>query len=271
MQTENNIDTTKYTALTLEQLREGQAKIISKKDMQVTETYPRQLREDGLPEQTYESILESAVRMASKSRGCKWRPMEYDAAKLIVWKIGNTLLSQFGKTWDVDEKQSKVIENLVRYFINDPTGKYDPLKGIYLFGDVGRGKTFLFNVIDIFLNASRFTPMQFKTGNCAEISDRVLWAKDETEGVINTYCANCWLFDDLGNEPSAIKSYGNEFQVMEKILMRRHQRFMKEHFLTHATSNDTPDELEKKYGTRLADRAKEMFNFVALPGINQRK
>lgn len=196
--------------------------------------------------------------------------MDYEIAKRIVWKIGNAVLAERGRKWEIEDEQKEVIESLVRYFINDPEGRLDVNRGIYLWGNVGRGKTFLFEVMKAFADAVPITPKRFRIATCTEIADKLLWNKGETGDQMANYHHGSWMFDDLGNEPGAVKSYGNEVQVMERLLVARYQRFTDGLCITHVTSNDKPDEIEGKYGTRFYDRAKEMFNFVYLRGNTKR-
>ena len=266
-------DTGQYTSKTLEQLREGQKRFQDRNQATITEIskeYSARLASENEPDNP-EKILARALNMIDRPQKVLLQVMGYETARQIIWKVGNAILAQSGNAWQVDEQQASIIESLIRYFINDPSGRFELSKGICLFGDVGRGKTFLFKVIQVFCNASKIENRQFKFANCADISDRVLWAKENMAEVIAGYCDGAWFFDDLGNEPSAVKSYGNEIQVMERILMQRYPKFVNGFCITHVTTNDTPDELETKYGTRLADRAKEMFNFVKLPGESKRK
>jgi len=215
--------------------------------------------------------LARALKLIARPQKVMEQVMPYEMAKRIVWKMGNEILSQHGREWKIADEQKQVVENMVKYFINDPSCKYDLNRGIYIFGDVGRGKTFLLDLMKAFADAVPITAKRFRKAHCADIADRVLWAKDSTSSHLADYQSGGWLFDDLGNEPGAIKTYGNEYQVMERVLVQRYGKFTSGFCLTHITSNDTPDELEKKYGTRLADRAKEMFNFVFLKGDSNRQ
>jgi len=263
----------------LEELREQQAKFNSRHDTgaKLTELPPAYAAKlnatqaeatQGLEEDV---IIARALKAIARPQKAMPQVMDYQTAKRIVWKIGNGILEQCKRVWQVEKENKEAIENLVKYFINDPSGKYDTTKGLYIFGDVGRGKTFLFTVMKHFADAATITCKQFRVAHCGDIADKVLWAKDTTTSHLAEYQSGAWLFDDLGNEPGAIKTYGNEVQVMERLLIQRYAKFVNGFCLTHITSNDTPDELMKKYGTRLADRANEMFSFIFLKGESKRK
>lgn len=266
-------DVSQYTKKSLEELRQSQERLNNRHAPSITEI-PKAYAEKMNQHQqavTADEIIQRAMNLVVRPSKALPQFMDYETAKHIVWKIGNGILEQTKKTWIVEESQKKIVEDLVKYFINDPSGRHELTKGIYMFGDVGRGKTFLFKVMQIFCQASNNQSRIFKFANCADISDRALWAKDGMNDVIASYCSEAWFFDDLGNEPSAIKSFGNEIQVMERILMQRYPKFVNGNCITHITSNDTPEDFKNKYGSRLADRANEMFNFVMLTGSSKRQ
>lgn len=271
---ENKHDGINYPQ-TLEQLRNQQNKLKERFEPKFTdlpEEYARKLNgEPGQEADIVSSSLNRAFYNIHRPQKELNQVLSYDDAKVIVWEIGKGILEQSGKKWMVDKHSKPVIENIIRYFICDPAGEYDLSKGLYLFGDVGRGKTFLMRVMQVFCQAVPIEKRKFKTANCADIVDELLFLKDNA-GLMDKYVNNdTWLFDDMGNEPGAVKSYGNEILPMERILIQRYVKFVNGFCITHVTSNDTPEELEAKYGTRLADRATEMFNFIFLQGESKRK
>lgn len=69
-------------------------------------------------------------------------------------------------------------------------------------------------------------------------------------------------FDDLGMEPE-MGNYGDKLNIMTEVLLRRYETRAKNTILT---TNLTLEQIEAGYGKRVADRMKEMFNQVALPG-----
>lgn len=261
----------------LEDLRKSQQRFANRHEKpkaeptEAAKAYSEKLAKSGEKEQkeneyNVDSILNRAFRNIERPLKEVKPLMDYDAAKYIVWEIGNKILERDKRKWVVPKEQAETIEHIIRYFINDPKGKHDPQKGIYLFGDVGRGKTFLFDVMKVFCDAVPLTPKRFRIASCSEIADKLIWDKNENNRQMADYHNGIWMFDDLGNEPGAIKTFGNEVPVMERLLTARYQKFTNGICVTHVTSNDMPQELEKKYGTRLFDRANEMFNFVFLRG-----
>lgn len=152
---------------------------------------------------------------------------------------------------------------------------YSLNKGLCLMGGVGVGKTtlmrmFVSNQVQSFLiRSSRELANDFAKHGYAEI--------EKYYGTLT--CENFFFdpynfnghkelgicFDDLGSE-NTTKNYGNETSVVSEIILSRYDKLNMNRNMTHITTNLLPDEIEKKYGTRVMDRIKEMFNCVVYPG-----
>ena len=73
--------------------------------------------------------------------------------------------------------------------------------------------------------------------------------------------------DDLGTEPVNIKIYGNEFSPVTELLYNRYDRQR----WTIVTSNLSDEQLKERYGTRIDDRLREMFDRILFQGKSYRK
>ena len=71
-------------------------------------------------------------------------------------------------------------------------------------------------------------------------------------------------FDDLGTENDK-KHFGNNTNVMADIILSRYHKHNMTRHMTHFTTNLNSKEIEEKYGTRVMDRIREMFNIVIFP------
>ena len=75
-----------------------------------------------------------------------------------------------------------------------------------------------------------------------------------------------YCFDDLGVEPTG-SHYTKEYNVMGEILLSRYDLLSHlepgKRVKTHITTNLNAEELEKRYGTRVRSRLREMMNVVA--------
>jgi DNA replication protein DnaC len=193
-------------------------------------------------------------------------------AKKLAWYICQEKAAALNFEFVVDETNRALLSNLTKYFANDDTGEYDLRKGLFLSGDVGLGKTFLMSIFQDFAKSTE--KKMFKVFPCIEVFDNVSIAKskdnDPLRNIFKYYKGNI-CFDDLGQEPTSLKSYGNEVFVMEKILTERYKKFINGHCITHITSNLTASELKERYGIRVFDRCKEMFEFIHFSGVSKRK
>lgn len=169
----------------------------------------------------------------------------------------------------VDDYNKDVLNELF-YYAHGSSLKLDNNKGIFLYGDVGTGKSTL---IRILAEYQRTMWRGFKVVNCAS-----LVAEFSTHGV-DALNESTWntgysgnnpverAFDEMGRETIPAKYYGNELNIMQHILQLRYDLKIK----THITTNKGPEELIHLYGEHIYDRAVEMFNFIELKGDSKRK
>ncbi len=143
---------------------------------------------------------------------------------------------------------------VLKYFFKQGESKYEASKCLLITGDVGTGKTMFLKLIQ------KALPLQdkFKATTCGEIA-----IKYNTDGssCFDYYNGNHWFFDDLGTEMEG-SYYGTKVNVMEQLLLQRYTDFTGKGLKTHITTNLTLQEIEKRYGARVFDRLKEMFEIV---------
>lgn len=159
-------------------------------------------------------------------------------------------------------------------------GSLNPQKGLWIFGEIGTGKTTL---IKILAEYQRTMGRGFKCVNCSTIasqyasqgiesldehtfSDVNQKAFDAKGNQVNEKSVEK-AFDELGRETVPARYFGNELNVMQYIFQLRYNLKLK----THATSNLKPDSIIGLYGEHIYDRAIEMFNFIELRGESKRK
>lgn len=272
-QSTSNVDYPK----TVEQLREEQEKIKNRHKPQssiteISPEYAAKLRGDVVSDE--KQILLHADQLLHRPQKRIELAMPYDTARRIVWKICKAKSAIIGREFVVDENNKFVIQDLIKYFIGDETGNYNPSKGLLLFGKVGLGKTYLLSVMQTFVKAANIEHRKFGIKVCADIVDEVEDTSKNAPGInaLNKYFSGKDMcFDDLGQEIAVLQRYGNTFSVMERILVKRYSNFVNGKCITHLTTNLTPEEIETVYGSRLADRCNEMFNFVFMDGESRRK
>lgn len=197
---------------------------------------------------------------------------------------------------EVDKYNEDVIKALCYYFTKDkvrfekigkekfqPHGEnWDINKGIYLFGDVGTGKSSLFKLFAknkrrCFDNLSSRTIADNYTKNGPEWIKNFSFIRYEPTNSIEYFFQReiGLAIDDLGTEERINVSWGNKKNVLQEIMLNRydsvevHNRFT--HDATHVTSNLTPSQIEEFYGDRIKDRFRQQFNIVALQGPSRRR
>lgn len=172
----------------------------------------------------------------------------------------------------------KVVANRCRSYIDDEATNYAIKKaakwltgkhkaGLLLYGGVGNGKSTLTiaicKLIDLLCNDGwNRGGIDIVTAlNLANVaindSDRFNKIKESEKLII----------DDLGTEPSSIKSWGNEISPVTEILYYRYDRLL----FTIVTSNLNDNEIKERYGIRISDRINEMFDKVFFSGESYRK
>lgn len=150
------------------------------------------------------------------------------------------------------------------------SGELDPGKGLWLYGNIGTGKTSMLRIVKSFCREVRGAKADGKPYSFAivRISDVVTAFSGKSHKGVNEYADNPSIaYDDVGTETISSNHYGNTENLMQYILQRRYGR----DYITHATSNISPEGIRKAYGDRVYDRCREMFNFVEMKGKSFRK
>lgn len=197
--------------------------------------------------------------------------ISFDDAKLIVTALYNRDLIRKEKTIRLSPDEQLVVDDVTRYFIGDPSSSIPLHKGIFLYGDVGVGKTFLLE--KIMRELMRLIPvplMQFGFVEATTIVDEVKQAK--TLQPLKAYNHSTWLIDEMGKEEVVLRLYKDvEERPMDRLLSALYRQYTNNDLRTHATSNKQPSDLEKYYGTRIFDRFGDMFEPVLWPGNDSKR
>lgn len=175
-----------------------------------------------------------------------------------------------------------VLNDIVRWCLM-LQGRYEPSKGLWLWGDIGTGKSTMLEIIREYCRIVRAParyrdsdyprqlrqerwPYGFRITNTSFVAG--VYAKEGYPG-LEGYIANCrQAFDEVGRECIPTGYFGNMENVFQYIIQRRYD--LRYGDFTHVTSNLSPDQIATVYGDHVYDRCIEMFNFVEMEGASWR-
>lgn len=198
---------------------------------------------------------------------CNLSEDEIVRRKKILVHIANKHISNF----QIDESNKYIISNLFNYF-NDIPGEYDLNKGLWLYGDVGTGKSSLMKVFSEYM---KVWFNGFKIHICDKVSNEYAMSGslDEFTYNENGYIGYpVWMcFDELGRETIPANHFGTKLNVMQHILHIRYSLWQSTRLKTFVTTNSGPKNIEENYGDFIRDRTREMFNIIFMGGESRRK
>jgi DNA replication protein DnaC len=184
--------------------------------------------------------------------------------------------SVYPNEYEVDKLNAPQLDQLVKYFIQDPSCKLDLNKGIAICGSIGSGKTEIMKQLSFFCTDNDFETA-FKMKSMREYVKEVGTAglSATTEYLQGDYC-----FDDIAVSAPNITHYGTQINPLDDLIQGRYDRFTKRNSKpTHFTMNlnfnpntqAAKELIEKIYDPRSIDRIRQMCNFVYLGGQSRRK
>lgn len=194
--------------------------------------------------------------------------LPYEEATVVVNEIYRQELLRKDRQMVLTDELADALEAITRYFIGDPDGPLPLTKGLFLYGGVGVGKTFLMSVMNTLTQVVPIPLMAFATVSTKDLVRAVKDAKSLAP--LAAYERGGLLLDDLGEEKNDVRLYGDSDSPMDLLLSNRYIHYTRSNQLTHATSNLDPSDIEKRYGTRIYDRFFEMFEGVLLTGESKR-
>lgn len=174
----------------------------------------------------------------------------------------------FKKEFEIDDYNAEQFDQMIHYFTgNQEKFNGDIEKGLYLVGNPGCGKSsmmraFCFNTYQpySFVSCSDIvTVFSSKSGGFEGIQKYTQMQVADRQKYLGFNNIG-WCFDDLGSEDKG-RHFGNEIEVMKDLLEKIYNnRPMIGN--VHATSNESGDYIEGRYGNRVRSRMREMFNMI---------
>lgn len=164
-----------------------------------------------------------------------------------------------------DEATERHIASVAKWL----TGS-NPKPGLFLYGNIGSGKTTLARSVAQLINMLYGNEYRYEdrkgviTISALELAEV---AKQEDSSRFDTLKTTELLhIDDVGTEPPSVKVWGNEVSPLTDILYARYDRML----YTVITSNLYEDDIVKRYGKRIADRFREMFDLLSFENKSYR-
>lgn len=144
--------------------------------------------------------------------------------------------------------------------------------GLIIYGNkVGTGKTTMSRAIYQVLNFFHDHPMFRDAGvtktDTITALDLIRLHRDNPNGYEQLMVKHRLIIDDVGTEAASVKVYGTESSPLTELLFARYDRQR----WTILTSNLSDNDLQQRYGIRLADRFREMFDRILFDGSSYRK
>ena len=196
-------------------------------------------------------------------------PITYAEAGDLFRTIIAGELARTGRRPYFTGADSRVIRGLLQWFIRDPTGPYDLHRGIYLHGPVGVGKSLIMKCLKIMVANVPIQPSRFDIAPTKGLLADI--AIEKNFSALAKFKRGVWLQEDLMDEKRGESaSYAERLDVMDWLLTERAILYVDQGLCTHVTSNLGRDNVEKFYGTRIADRFDELVQFVELTGHSKR-
>lgn len=210
-------------------------------------------------------ILEKEKGIIDESIKARWRfraKFNYSDS-LIIWQaIGDRIIKSTkgnNHKYIIDENTRPIVSEVIKWAIMDYSCKLELNKGILILGNIGSGKTL---IMRIFVEFMRYSEKIIATYSAIEIVDIFKSGAYRDRLFISPL-----FIDDIGTEQVEIVNYGTKEMPLHDIISRR---YLNNRLMMFATSNLSASKINERYGDRIKDRFKDMFNIIKLKGETRR-
>ncbi len=173
------------------------------------------------------------------------------------------LIEASGMTCELDDPTQEKIIKVVEWL------RQGRKPGLMLAGTVGNGKTTMATAVCILVRMQHRSSLESECrGIWHTTAPDLVERKLKDEAAFERYKRTEMLcIDDLGVESANLKSYGTDMTPISDLLYYRYQHRL----FTLVTTNLDTKGFEQRYGPRLSDRRKEMFDCLAYTDLSYRK
>lgn len=199
--------------------------------------------------------------------------MDYMEARKKVWAILQLRAAHIedieGRAfeWIFNDDEKTILQNIVRYFINDPACQYPLSKGLFLYGSPGTGKTEIMRAMSRFCADNDLTKA-FVFCSLSHIHIEAKANKEYDPVTPNVQQQRC--FDEFGRYIGPITRYGDLLDINEAIIEQRYERGRRYGQITHFIANATPNELNQALSPMISDRLRSMCTGIVFSGTSKR-
>lgn len=199
--------------------------------------------------------------------------MTTNQLKMLFNKKANKYFTERNRLFEIDQENKNFLNVFCKYFAQDKSFETEHggelRKGLYVFGNVGTGKTSNFEILQKVSKDSLINQIWVPMIHTHKVVEEFnLSNSSHKDYVIKYYSNGKYLFDDLGSENQA-SNYGKE-DIFTRILELRYSNYMNKGTKTFITSNLSLTDIKNRYGSRIFDRFLQMFNILELNGKSRR-
>lgn len=213
-----------------------------------------------------EELLAKLNRQIHRSTQTRFKlsDLKYETAYEMLYKCYLAEVYKRGVTPVEDQRTQEKVAKVAKWL----TGDHKP--GLLMYGSqCGTGKTTMARAISnlIGLLFDSCVSSERKVVYRVTAIDLAKMYSESPERYKSMVNQELLFIDDIGTEPSNLKIYGNEFSPITELLYNRYDRLK----WTIATSNLDDNQIKERYGERIDDRLREMFDKIHFQGKSYRK
>ena len=257
---------------TLEELRTRQS---NAKQLLSPQSRPQTEEEKARELAYWEKVFAEREKQQNPIKPRSFRQeMEYADARVRLIEILNKRAdfiavneSKPGFKWTFTLEDGEVIQNLIKWFINDPSGAYPINRGLYVYGKPGTGKT---EILQCLIELGQKWALS-KCPDYSRLSETYTMAKaDAGYDPVTTNVQFDRVFDEFGRFTGAVKRYGDDLDINEAIIEAREARWKRYGQLTILISNGSKDQIQGLFSSMLFDRIRSFTTDVHFSGDSKR-
>lgn len=165
-----------------------------------------------------------------------------------------------GRNYELNDENTKVIEQLYYYVTANEKFEGDINKGIMICGGFGTGKTTISHTISHIYKLANRMNFEYVTTH-----DLLVATKEQIEYLHKRPI----ILDEIGRNIEIVNDFGTKRNPFNDLIAKRYEN----QAFTIGTSNYKYETLRKNeyYGEYIGERLLQMFNFIELKGESRRK